>query len=83
MRIYKYPIHLKKKSVFMPAGARILTVQMQGDTPTIWALVDPAKKPCDRLIHVFGTGWDIPKHIDRYIGTWQDGGFVWHLFEEQ
>ena len=82
-QIWKFPIGSTEPMVSMPRGAEILTVQVQNGVPTIWALVDTDAPKAKRLIHIFGTGWDIPKKIHRYIGTWQHDALVWHLFEEQ
>jgi len=98
-QIFKYPLSIKATEsarddllshdtvvfkVSMPKWAKILTIQMQRDTPCIWALVDqesPAKE--DRTIEVYGTGWDVtyPQGLS-YIGTFQVGtGLVFHAFE--
>ena len=70
----------------IPGGAEILTLQMQGDNPCIWALVDPSKEKEFRNFEVYGTGHNI--HCDmgverKYIGTFQisGGSLVFHLFE--
>lgn len=69
----------------LPAGAEILSVQLQDDTPTIWALVHTDATHITRRFLVTGTGWDIDREVShrplRHVGTWQDNGFVWHLFE--
>lgn len=84
-RIFKYPIDIQhKQTVSMPDGARILCVQMQGDQPMLWALVNDDVPPEPREIHVRGTGHDATgiEHM-RYIGTVQMAGaaFVFHVFE--
>lgn len=68
----------------MPAGAQVLTVQMQGVTPKIWALVDPAAPKTDRQFQVAGTGHPVNLRPGaKYLGTFQmnDGTFVFHVFE--
>lgn len=77
MKIFKYEVSVE---IEMPVGATILSVQMQGGTAQLWALVDPYAGTERRRFAVIGTGWDIPDH-HVYLGTWQDGPFVWHLFE--
>lgn len=96
--IYKYPLdrnssevaaHEDKKTVVVfnisiPRWSEILTIQMQNETPCIWALVDqesPEKR--EAQIEVYGTGWDIPEPRGlRYIGTFQvHGMLVFHAFE--
>lgn len=65
----------------MPADATILTVQNQDGDPHIWALVDPAKEMDARMFTIVGTGQPFDDTNTKYIGTFQDGPFVWHLFE--
>lgn len=71
-------------TLFMPAGAQVLTVQMQGVTPKIWALVDPAAPKEVREFQVVPTGLLFEARAClKYLGTFQlnDGTFVFHVFE--
>lgn len=80
--IWKYPITAHEVTISLPAGAEVLTVQMQGGFPQIWALVNPEMSemvPCKFM--VVGTGWRFDPSRKKYIGTWQDGSLVWHLWE--
>ena len=71
----------------IPKGAKILTIQVdnKNNYPTIWALVDLESELETRHFEFFGTG--IPIHdVDmgferKYIGTYQIGEFVGHIFE--
>lgn len=67
----------------MPAGAEVLAVQVQGETPCLWAKVDPNLAKEARKFFIVGTGKAFPEGADEYIGTFQmrDGALVWHLFE--
>lgn len=67
----------------MPKGAEILTVQMQDSFNTcIWAMVDPEQGDTEkRRFVIVGTGHSFDDTDKKYIGTWQDSMFVWHLFE--
>jgi hypothetical protein len=68
----------------MPKGAKILCVQMQGVTPCLWAEVDTASDVEQRAIDIYGTGHPLPHYMNEhhhYIGTVQQGGFVWHVYE--
>ena len=47
----------------------------------LWALVDDAKPSEIRKISVVGTGWNIDGNPGTYIGTVQDGMYVWHVFD--
>lgn len=82
--IWKYPLKLQDhQSVDMPLGAEILTVQFQDGIPCLWAKVDSMmhnKKL--RSIALVGTGHPVSEDGGcRYIGTCQQGPFVWHWFE--
>ena len=90
--IYKYSLgsdirHNAVYEIEMHRGARILDIQVQGDMPVIWAIVNPKKEKRKYIFHVFGTGFEMldyeKKHYE-YVGTVQQRGlttFVWHIFE--
>lgn len=63
----------------MPWGAELLTAQLQGDVPMLWAAVDPEAPRKTRVLTIIGTGREAPE--GRYVGTWQQDGYVWHLFD--
>ena len=43
--IWKYKLKIDiLQEIIMPIGARILSVQMQSNTPCLWVLVDPKEK---------------------------------------
>ena len=82
--IWKYQLNIEKRQkVMMPAGAKILTIQMQQGFPYIWALVDPGKMSTTRYIQMTGTGFDESDRIfGDYIGTIQlEDHTVWHYFD--
>jgi hypothetical protein len=85
--IHKYVLQISaSQPVVMPKGAQILTIQTQGHTPCIWALVDPDEVAEMRIIEIYGTGDPIhalPEGKGRkYIGTFQvKDGSVFHAFE--
>jgi hypothetical protein len=84
--VYKYKIlDCGNFSISMPEGAEILCVQMQGDTPCLWAMADPKEVPILRSFCVRGTGHGFDDTEGRYIGTFQTekGLFIWHLFEKK
>lgn len=82
MKIFKYPLSgLIDQSIEMPAGAQVLTLQMQGGIPCLWALIDESMPKQERHFKVVGTGWLLDDDPGMYIGTFQDGSFVWHVFE--
>ena len=84
--VYKYGVGLQPtpQEVTLPEGARMLCVQMQHDTPQVWALVDPYANPVPCEFLWLGTGHPAPDNMERYsyVGTVQlrSGAFVFHLF---
>jgi hypothetical protein len=82
--IWKFPIETTDvQDVMMPAGARILCVQVQNGVPCLWAVVEPNNCEARRCIRVFGTGGDAHDQGD-YIGTYQlaNGALVLHVFAD-
>lgn len=79
--VWKYPLAADRTNLDMPLGADILTVQVQNQTPTLWALVEPDNVRETRAFQIVPTGGFVPLTMKRYVGTWQSGPFVWHLFE--
>lgn len=84
MRVYKYRIEPADHfDLLLPKGAKILTAGRQGAACFLWALVDIDAKEQVRHFRWAGTGHDItetPENL-RYVSTFFDGPFVWHIFE--
>jgi len=85
MRIWKWTLKMTDlQTLELPQGSAILTVQMQGDMPQLWALCDesPGRKD-KRHIAIYGTGNSIPDEAGDYIATFQmrGGALVFHAFE--
>jgi len=84
-RIYKYELKADPGFVVnMPKYAEILCVQVQGDTPCIWASVDPDEPMQSRVFEIVPTGSAIPDYAKlNYLGTFQllGGAIVFHVFE--
>jgi hypothetical protein len=78
--IYKYTLDSQDCTLNLPKGAEILTVQLQNGIPTLWALVNNMTVTEKRHICIVGTGWDVEDNM-KYITTYMDGYFVWHVFE--
>lgn len=76
--------HFTQK-IEMPQGAIIRTVQMQGETITLWAECKNGEdvETEKRDIEVYGTGRNIGEHDVEYIGTVQERGYVWHVYENK
>jgi hypothetical protein len=86
LTVYKYPLPLRDYfEIDLPLGAEILTAQIQGNTPQMWALVDPSLPTATRYFRLTGTGHPIRESQEdlRYISTFQQlgGSLISHLFE--
>jgi len=85
MTIWKFPFQIADVfSLSMPFGASILSVQVQREVPTIWAIVNPGAPMMDREFRCFGTGHPMPKGLPLdFVGTIQlfGGELVFHVFE--
>jgi hypothetical protein len=78
--IYKYTLDSKDCTLQLPKGAEILTIKLQNNIPTLWALVNPMTVTEERHICIVGTGWQVEDNM-KYITTYMDAYFVWHVFE--
>jgi hypothetical protein len=82
--IFKYQFLIADQVIIsMPEGAKVLSVQVQNNTPTIWAMVVTESKPQNRQFRVYGTGNELDTFAinGKHLGTIQQNGFVWHIFE--
>ena len=80
--IWKYELEMTgRQMVTMPENARPLAVQVQGSVPVMWALVDSSRRSEDREFVMYGTGQRLPDAPGTYLGTFQNGPFVFHLFD--
>ena len=83
--IWKYQLDMVYRTVVeMPVGATVLQFQNQGGVMTFWALVDTEAPTEERIFYVAGTGKPFPEVAGElyYMGTVQERGYVWHIFEE-
>lgn len=97
-RIFKYMFSVQDEPIEleMLEDARILRVQVQGDIPCLWALIDDTKTGrVVRTLRTFATGSPIDVDVGRlkHLGTIQlrlsrqfdfegIGNLVFHVFEE-
>lgn len=79
--IYKYPIRGRK--IVLPQTAQIIKVGKDyNEEDCIWAIIDPTEQETkERFFVIAATGefWD--ENQVKYIGTYFDGGYVWHVLE--
>jgi hypothetical protein len=82
LRIWKWPLKMNgHQDLNLPAGAQLLTLQLQGGNPTLWALCDTDAPLQPRRFAIYGTGQTLPEPVGQYLGTFQAGMLVWHVFE--
>lgn len=82
--IYKYQFEIAGRvEIEMPAGANVLSIQLQDDKPTVWAMVETTYSLERRVFRIYGTGHKLDMFATegRYLGTIQLEGLVWHIFE--
>jgi hypothetical protein len=80
--VWKFPVTPGPFEVEMPKGAQVLSVQVQGGEPFMWALVDDQAPKEKRSFNTVGTGHDSDEIQNwRFVGTFQLGPLVFHLFE--
>lgn len=69
----------------VPGGDyEILDIQVQGNVPCVWILLDPDKPKTSKItLKCYGTGHTIPEDPGMYIGTFQldHGSLVFHVFK--
>ena len=79
--IWKYDISGERIQV--PVWSKVLCVQLQNGMPQIWMLVDEDEKEFEtRTFVIIGTGQHFYTDDLNYICTYQQGIFVWHIFEK-
>ena len=87
MKIYKYviPILDGEQEIQLIEGTQILSVQLQANSISericMWAGVPDSGPVVVRSFQVVGTG-EVVTGRHRFLGTVQQGPFVWHVFEK-
>jgi hypothetical protein len=72
----------QRKDIPLFVGAEILCVQMQNGVPMLWEMHDDLEfEQVVRTFEIVGTGWKIEDVERKYISTFQDEGYVFHVFE--
>lgn len=89
--IWKYPLPLRvagpiaeigRFTLSLPVDARPLSVGLQGEDPMLWVLVDGSVPLTDHAFVLAGTG-QVVEFVGNgpvFLGTFQVGWFVGHLF---
>ncbi len=84
--IYKYDLFAtSKEEIQMPAGAEMLSIQMQFDKLKLWAIVDTNEAHREtKNILIYATGEEVTEDNIRFIQTIQmdRGNLIFHIFEK-
>lgn len=81
--IWKFPLAITdEQPINVPSGFVPLSVQMQNRELCLWAKVKPGKTEKIKTVYVVGTGNPMPSEASDavFVGTVQNGPFVWHVF---
>jgi hypothetical protein len=81
---YAFDQHPGNHGIPMPAGAGLLTAQIQDDVFCLWVLVNPTAPPAFRDLALRFTGHSFDSvDAGKYVATFQDQrtGLVYHLFD--
>jgi hypothetical protein len=82
--IWKFALAVTNRQSFsLPADAKVLCVQTQQGQGVMWVLLNISQAMITRTFRTVGTGNVYEGNVDNYIGTYQLGSFVWHVFEEK
>jgi hypothetical protein len=82
--VYKFKLTTGTTGIVVPEGSKTLSVQMQGNFPTLWMLtpVGVDTKMKTRRFEILATGEVVAYRNRNFIGTVQTpAGYVWHIFE--
>ncbi len=81
-QIFKYPLVIGNQNISIPAVHKPLCIQMQNGMPCLWAEVDPSEAAVWKHVLIVGTGHPFHPEGFSYVGTVQDGPYVWHCYVE-
>jgi hypothetical protein len=78
--IYKYYVEVGYNALSLPKDSVIVHFGSQNNKLTIWVLLDEDNPLEYYELHIVGTGWLRIQDGWKYLGTVQQGEFVWHAF---
>jgi hypothetical protein len=82
--IWKFPLQLRTgwQSVEMPHDCVTRRFSMQNGVPCLWVEVRSGASKTVNRFAIVGTGHQLPDDpARRYVGSCDDGAFVWHLYQ--
>lgn len=80
--IHKFPLAIRdEQQIDLPGKPTLFKVGLDpaGDL-CVWALVEPHHAPKPQRFFVVGTGHPVPADAYIWIGTVNQGPFMWHVF---
>lgn len=80
-QVWKFAIVPFATDIRMPKGAKLLHVALQDENPCLWAEVESKAPIVKRNIRTYGTGHKIDDEPSIYVGTFQIGQFVFHVYD--
>lgn len=82
--IWKFPLRLTDgwQLISMPHDCVMRRFAMQSGVPCLWAEVTADASRVANRFAIVGTGHQLPDDpARRYVGSCEDGPFVWHLYQ--
>lgn len=82
--IWKFQLPIQRESeIKMPSFAQTIHTGLDAEgIPCVWAIVDPQNMQTDYKFWVFGTGHQMPDTANKFINSFVQGPFVWHVFTQ-
>jgi len=81
VQIFKYPLETFTQEIELPLGAVFLHAECQHNNPVMWFRVDTENETEKRTFTMIGTGHKFEPMGQRFLTTFTQGPFVWHLHE--
>lgn len=81
--IWKFPFDLAEViKITAPEGARPLRVGLDPmGQACVWCEVNPDAPSSLLILFLVGTGSLIPSAAESYVGSYNDGSYVWHIYD--
>jgi hypothetical protein len=81
--VYKYELPTDPRfQIELPKGSSFLHVATQNGKPCMWIEVETNNALSPETFEIIGTGHEITEPELGWLGTWQDGPYVWHLYHQ-
>ena len=78
--IYKYQVEVGYNALNLPKDSVVVHFGNQDNKLCVWVLLDEDNPLELYEVHIVGTGWLRVQEDWKFLGTVQQGSFVWHAF---